>query len=170
MKENKRAEFLNIINKNPDIKVSHLRSKNENLYYWLKKYDKEWYKKNSNYSSAKVRFKLWDERDEKYLPLAKEAVKGMKKGYPIRITFNSVGSSLGITTWLYSRNMLKTTAYLDSEVEEIDDFWIRRLRWTIVQIEDDVVHPSKWDIINLSGISIQKFEKLKEQLPELKSL
>jgi hypothetical protein len=169
-RENKRKEFLSIINDKPDLKVSHFRRDNDNLYSWFQKYDKDWYYKNKKFASSRVNTKLWEERDQKYLPLVQEVVERMKKDYPMRITYNSVGGDLGISTWLYSKNMINTTAYLDSEVEKIDDFWIRRLRWAIAQIENDLIHPYKWDIINLSGISIKKFEKLKEQFSELKNL
>lgn len=161
---------MSIINDKPDLKVSHFRRDNDNLYSWFQKYDKDWYYKNKKFASSRVNTKLWEERDQKYLPLVQEVVERMKKDYPMRITYNSVGGDLGISTWLYSKNMINTTAYLDSEVEKIDDFWIRRLRWAIAQIENDLIHPYKWDIINLSGISIKKFEKLKEQFSELKNL
>ena len=170
LRENKRKEFLNIIKDKPDIKVSHFRRENDNLYSWLQRYDKEWYEKNNKFIPSKVKFRMWEERDKQYLPLVKEIIEKMKEGYPIRITYNSVGGALGINNWLYSRNMVKTTAYLDSQVEKLDDFWIRRLKWAIRQLDDEIIDFSKWDIINISGIDIYAFDRLKEYLPELKNL
>lgn len=59
---------------------------------------------------------------------------------------------------------------MDSQVDKINDFWIRRLKWAILHVEDDITNFSKSDIIKLSGVSFHRFEQLKNHLPELENL
>lgn len=64
----------------------------------------------------------WEKRDEECLELAKEAVK--------RILTKKV-SQIGAGRWFEMKRLVKTHKYLEEVSEDINNFRIRKIRWTI---------------------------------------
>ena len=68
----------------------------------------------------------------------KEVVREMKEGKPERITWTTIGSKLGISGWLSRRKdkLPLTTEYINSVVESLQEFQIRKIKWAVDELEE----------------------------------
>jgi len=96
----------------------------------------------------------WDKRDAELLPKVKEVIKEMKEGKPERITWSTIGGKLGISGWLSKRKekLPLTKAYIDSELESLEEFHIRKIKWGIEELERQGKEMTLWNLAETAGV------------------
>lgn len=136
-REEYRKKWLELHAQYPDKSSNQIRRNNDGLYAWLKKYDSEWLEQNYRRVKTNVNSVDWAKRDAELLPQVKEVVKEMKEGKPERITWTTIGSKLGISGWLSKKKekLPLTREYIDSVVESMEEFHIRKIKWGIEELE-----------------------------------
>jgi hypothetical protein len=78
----------------------------------------------------------------------------MKCGKPERITWSTLGNKLGICGWLSKEKdkLLLTKDYIESEIETLEEFHTRRIKWAISEVEMKGQQVTKWKLIEVSGV------------------
>src|SRR5699024_9429763 len=132
----RRQQWLQLIAENPEAKRTDLKELGKGLYTWITRHDWDWYDDvtpKPNRSSKRINKEDWMEKDKKYLKLVKEAHKAIlnTEGKPIRVTPTAIRNKIGAGTWLRNTNLIKTNEYLKDNLEEIDYFRIRKIKWAI---------------------------------------
>ncbi len=132
----KREEWLKLIENNPGANRSELKEIGKGLHTYVYTYDREWYDKvTPKGKPGRMGGETvdWEKRDEECLQLSKKAVPKIlnRDGKPIRIGVESIRREIGVRNWFYDKRLIKTYEYIDSVVEDIDSYRIRKIRWAI---------------------------------------
>ncbi|MEG0774396.1 TnsD family Tn7-like transposition protein [Clostridium sp.] len=125
-------------------------------YTWLSRYDRKWLDENSPLKRTYGYSKRinWEKRDEELLKKVTEVIKSMYNSTekPERITIGAVGRKIGKAYLLqkYTDIMPKTKAYLNEQVETVEDFQERRINW----VRENLVKngESEWIIRRKAGV------------------
>ncbi|GBF12602.1 TnsD family Tn7-like transposition protein [Tepidibacillus sp. HK-1] len=134
--EERRKEWLKLIEKNPGLNRSQLKRIGKGLHTWIYLNDRDWYDKvTPKLVERKKKAELidWEKRDEKCLALAKKAVKELYqvKGKPIRINRENIRRAIGLKRWFYHEKHIKTNRFLEEVTEDIESYRIRKIKWAI---------------------------------------
>lgn len=155
----KKKEWLDLIKQYPDKSKTELRELNRAVYAWLYRNDKVWLNMNSPISSAKKTINKrvnWDERDEEILKEVKVAIDEILKreGKPKRLTISSIGKQIGKLSLLQKHidKMGKTKAYIEDNVESIEDYQQRRIEWAIDELKKEGDEIKEWKVMRMAGI------------------
>lgn len=173
-REHKRKEWLSIINNNHGVNRTNLRNMARNTYYWLNKYDKEWF---LNHCPRPVPKKQpsnridWNKRDQDMAEKVREVAEQIrnKDGKPIRVSSEEVFRELGENkihgaAW---ERMPLTHATLNNLTESFIEFDLRRVRWAINAIQEKNISPTKWRIFEITGGKrIRIFKTIEENYKE----
>jgi len=167
-RERLREKWLELHAQYPDKSSSQIRKNNDGVYAWLKRYDSEWMEENYRRIKTVVNIVDWDKRDAELLPKVKEVIKEMKEGKPERITWSTVGGKLGISGWLSKRKekLPLTKAYIDSELESLEEFHIRKIKWGIEEIDRQGKEMTLWNLVETAGVKPGYMEKVQEKIKE----
>lgn len=169
MKLNKEL-WLRLRKENPDKSRYDLKDKEEVIFRWLLKYDKEWLFDKSELNPGKTSRldELWASRDALYIGKVKEIVEEMKGG-PIRITVSAIGSKLGIKGWLSKgyKNMPMINDYLKDQVETIKEFHIRRIKWALDEMEREEIDINKSKLIEISGVNNKYIMRMENEVRKI---
>ncbi|CAK7029809.1 TnsD family Tn7-like transposition protein [Tissierella sp.] len=167
--KNARERWLDLMKKNPKLSRNNLKKLDEGVYTWLIRHDNEWL--DNNAPTIKNQYKPidWNQRDEELLPQVKEVVIRMQEGKPERIRWTTLGGKLGINGWFSKRKdkLPKVKAYLDSIEETLQDFHIRKIKWTIEELESEGVSISKWKLIEKSGVNARYIADIKDRVSQV---
>lgn len=168
-REEFRRKWLQLHAEYADISSNQIRRKNDGLYSWLKKYDKEWIEENYRRIKRVVNTVDWDKRDTELLPQVKEVVIEMKEGKPERITWTTIGSKLGISGWLSKRKekLPLIKAYIESQVETIEEFHIRKIKWAIDELEKQEKPMTLWNLAETAGVKPRYIESNNKEVREI---
>lgn len=160
----------------PNENKTFIRAQDRATYTWLHKYDNQWLKENSPCKNAGVRTVQvvdWNERDDEILLLVKEVVKELKhsKDKPMRITKTLVAKKINKVT-LIQRNLdrlPKTKDFLYSNLESLEEFQLRRVRWAIRELskKDEV---NEWDVIIMAGLSKKFYKNIRNYIRDISIL
>jgi hypothetical protein len=155
----KRKEWLELIKQYPDKSKTELRELNRAVYAWLYRNDRAWLNVNSPISSAKKTINKrvnWQERDEEILREVIVAIDEILKseGKPRRLTISSIGKQIGKLSLLQKHidKMPKTKAYIENNVESIEDYQQRRIEWAIDELKKEGNEIKEWKVIRKAGI------------------
>jgi hypothetical protein len=169
VENNKKNEWLTLIQQYPDKSKTELRKLKPALYTWLYRNCKEWLSENSpkkvefRYENSRVN---WEERDNKILMLAREKVQEILKreGKPKRITISIIGSELGIRPLLgkHLDKLPMTEKYLNEQTESITEFQHRRIDWAIKELNEEGKVKELWRVYRKAGIRKEYQDELKE--------
>jgi transposase len=153
-REKFRKKWLQLHAQHADISSNQIRRNNDGLYTWLKKYDSEWLEQNYRRIQTVVNTVDWAKRDAELLPKVKEVIKEMKEGKPERITWTTIGSRLGISGWLSKKKekLPLTKAYIESVVESMEEFHIRKIKWAIEELERQGKQITLWNLAETAGV------------------
>jgi len=167
-REEFRRKWLQLHVQYPDKSSNKIRRNNDGLYAWLKKYDGKWLEGNYRRIKTSVNTVDWAKRDAELLPKVKKVVKEMKEGKPERITWSTVGGKLGISGWLSKRKekLPLTKAYIDSELESLEEFHIRKIKWGIEEIDRQGKEMTLWNLVETAGVKPGYMEKVQEKIKE----
>lgn len=81
----------------------------------------------------------WHERDRQILSQVQDAVRSLLvTNEPERISFSRVGKTIGLLGLLEKHldQMPITKAYLESVVETVEEFQMRRIKWAIHKLDE----------------------------------
>lgn len=146
---------------NPQLSSNKLREKSQGLHRWLTRYDIDWLRENNRKGKRTNNVINWDKRDIELLEEVKKVVLNMKSGKPERISWATIGNKLGIGGWLSKKKdkLPLTKDYIESEIEVLDDFHIRRIKWAIAELETEGQQVTKWKLIEVSGVKHRYWTK-----------
>lgn len=149
-----REKWLELLQQNPELSSNKLREKSQGLHRWLTKYDIDWLRENSRKGKRTNNVIDWDKRDIELLEEVKQVVSNMKCGKPERISWTTIGNKLGIGGWLSKKKdkLPLTKDYIESEIETVEEFHIRRIKWAIAELEMEGQQITKWKVIDVSGV------------------
>ena len=109
----------------------------------------------------------WNGRDKEILAQAKSAVKQLlQKDKLAEITISSTELSIGLKALLEKHldKLPRTKEYLESIVETVEDFQIRRIEWAIAELEKRGEEIKEWKIFKLAGLRSNCTEKVKQAI------
>lgn len=168
-RERLREKWLELHAQYPDKSSSQIRKNNDGVYAWLKRYDSEWMEENYRRIKTVVNTVDWDKRDVELLPKVKEVIKEMKEGKPERITWSTIGGKLGISGWLSKRKekLPLTKAYIDSELESLEEFHIRKIKWGIEELERQGKEITLWNIAETACVKPRYMEGIYKEIKQI---
>lgn len=111
----------------------------------------------------------WAKRDAELLLQVKEVEKGMKEDKPERITWTTIGSKLGISGWLSKKKekLPLTKAYIESEVESIEEFHIRKIKWSIEELEMQGKEMTLWNLAETAGVKPRYMKSISKEIEDI---
>lgn len=156
-----RVQWLKLLQENSEMSSNQIRKSNEGLYSWLTRYDNEWLHVNFRKVSRLYSRVDWQKRDEGLLVKVKAVIEEMQQGKPQRICWTTVAGKLGVAGWLSKRKdkLPLTKAYIDSQVESIMDFQIRKIEWAVTELKCQGKEITIWNLIETAGVK-QNYIKL----------
>jgi len=165
-REECRNKWLELHAQYPDKSSNQIRRNNDGLYAWLKKYDSEWLEQNYRRIKTVVNTVDWAKRDVELLSQVKEVVREMKEGKPERITWTTIGSKLGISGWLSRRKdkLPLTTEYINSVVESLQEFQIRKIKWAVDELEREGKDVKLWALVEKAGVKPRYMKALSQEI------
>ncbi len=164
-----REKWTELHSQYPDKSSNQIRKNNDGVYAWLKKYDSEWMEEHYRRINNKVNYFDWSERDAELLPQVKEVVKEMKEGKPEKITWTTIGSKLGISGWLSKRKekLPLTKEYIESELESLEEYHIRKIKWGIEELERQEKEITLWNIVETAGVKPRYMQVIRTEIIEM---
>lgn len=178
LKQNNLIKFKNallkIIDENPGITRKRIKNIARYPYCYLFKNDPEWFEKNMpktvwGRSSPYISDKNgdWEDFDEKLLAqLVAAHLELLNKSKPVRVTYTRLCDMVAKRTTIYENlyRLPKTREFLNSVIETIEDFQIRRLRKVCedLYIERGKLHKSY--IVAKAGLTRGYSDKVKKEI------
>jgi len=124
---------------NPMARRTELRIIDSKAQQWLSKHDWDWYDQNSPPSKKAV--PMWADSDDVYLERVKTAVQQIRDspGKPGHISVSAIGRKAGITKpamRLMSDMLPKTKAYVTANIETLEEWQKRKIKWAVQQMRE----------------------------------
>ena len=165
-RERLREKWLELHAQYPNKSSSQIRRNNDGVYAWLKRYDSEWMEENYRRIKTVVNTVDWDKRDAELLPQVKEVVKEMREGKPERITWTTIGSKLGISGWLSKKKekLPLVKAYIESQVESMEEFHVRKIKWGIEELERQGKEMTLWNLVETAGVKPGYMKSISQEI------
>lgn len=164
-KQRYRDRWTLLMKEYPNYSKTALREEDRSAYRWLYKYDNEWLKKNSPKKKAGQRKNNiidWEKRDKAVLEMLKKAVEELKKydGKPVRITVTKLGKMINAETLLQKHidKLPECKLFVEENIESIEEFQKRRIKWASKEIDKEDKVYSKWDVLRKAGVGSYKEE------------
>lgn len=158
-KQQYRDKWLKLESENPTMTKTQIRYMDNGAFAWLNKKDKQWLKDNSPEAEAKAYINkrvAWEQRDLDILKKARQIVKELLSTAekPERITISRIGKLIGAQALLEKHidKLPKMKKYLNSVVEDIEVFQIRRIKWAAREMLNNGEHLKVWALKRKSGI------------------
>ncbi|MEM7553347.1 MAG: TnsD family transposase [Cyanobacteria bacterium P01_A01_bin.84] len=158
IKRQKRNIWLKLQQEHPKLSKTELRKLAPDIYAWLYRRDRTWLNNNSpklRQAKPLIGKVDWSIRDEQILiQVQNEVSKLLDKDKPVRITISRVGVGIGLKVMLEKSldKLPKTKAYLESVLETVEDFQIRRVEWAIAKLENRGEEVKEWKVLRLAGL------------------
>lgn len=149
-------------NEYSNLSRTQLRNLIQKEYTWLYRHDRMWL-----YNNLPKRMKVknndykcntrvnWDKRDTEILDMIQNAYKQvMKNNKLVRVTKSLLSRLIGKSTLLnnYLDKLPQTKQYINSIVETINDFQIRRLEIISKKVYNEKGYLSKWQVVRKAGL------------------
>lgn len=159
--EEYRAEWLNLLQANPEIGIKKLRSKVPGVYTWLYRHDRAWLKEHAPVRARKNKpsnYRVnWLERDVQLAEETKVAALYLKNlpGRPTRITISAIGRRVGQTAILQQHldKLPRTAEVLREHIESREAYAVRRVGWVVKDYQRRNIFPAKWQLIEDAGVT-----------------
>jgi hypothetical protein len=89
-------------------------------------------------------------------------------GKPIRITMSKVAKAIGQLALIEQHldRMPLTKTYLDSVIESIEEYQIRRVRWAAETLDHRGESVDRWKVIRMAGLKPDYSEKVERAVDE----
>ncbi|MBD2340122.1 TniQ family protein [Calothrix sp. FACHB-156] len=155
-----RQQWLELIEANPEVGRTQLRSKAPAIYAQLYKYDKNWLLEHlpppiKNNGTVDVD---WNNRDAETLEAVKIAAQRLKQDVnrPIWISKTAIANSLEhpASSWVKKHlTKLPQTAKVLTEMSETrEEFAVRRVQWAANSFDQENICPQKWQLVRRAGL------------------
>lgn len=153
-----RADWVVLVNDNPDYSVTRLKTLKPRLYAWLYRNDYEWIMQNSpkRLRSVKINERIdWIERDKRLVKEVQKVHADLILMTPLtRITISKISTLLRRRTMMQMHldKLPRTKKIIEQSVETVEQFQCRRVRWAakvLVLKNEDL---SDWKIRRLAGL------------------
>ncbi len=170
IKRQKRSAWLNLQQENLKLSKTEIRKLAPDDYAWFYRRDRNWLNNNSpklKQPKASVNKVDWNVWDGEILAQAQSAIAILlQKEKPVRITISRIGSSLGLKALLEKHldKLPQTKACLESMTETVEDFQIRRIKWTIAKLDRQGEEIKEWKISRLAGLPEDLSDRVREYL------
>lgn len=171
--DDERTEYRNrwrqLIKEHPKAIRTELILIESKTYTWLRKNDLDWYEKQS--PPVQYVYTDWATKDKEYFPIIKAAIEVLRntEGRPCRITKGTIIRSTGMHL-LNRKKALKclplTSAYLAENLESIEHWRKRKIRWAVKTIYEQSGRLSMSQILIKSAISKKCFASLEDYASE----
>jgi hypothetical protein len=101
----------------------------------------------------------------------KEVIKEMKEGKPERITWTTIGSKLGISGWLSKKKekLPMTKSYIESELESMEEYHIRKIKWGIEELEKQGKEMTLWNLAETAGVKPRYMKVISKEIQDILS-
>lgn len=156
--ENNRAAWLQARKSYPRLSKTELRKKNPAVFARLYRSDRKWLEQNSpknNRTNNGNQTVNWAQRDEQILVSAEKVIKMLRGQTPlVRITVGSAAKKLGLRA-LLEKHLDKTPltkAFLLSQVESVEEFQIRRVRFAAQELSARNANIKVWEVFRAAGL------------------
>ena len=166
-----RAEWMLLVGEHQEYSIQEIRHLNQALYAWLYRHDRDWLvehiprRPRTNTGSMHVD---WGKRDEELLEEVRSAAEDIMRldGKPVRITPSRIGKMTGKLAILqrYLGRLPKTNAYLNSVVETVEQYQLRRVHWAIRSLEDEGHEPVWWRVAKKAGLDERSTVRLRSHM------
>lgn len=170
--EQRRQQWLNIIEENSYCTRSQLKQIGGATYTWIVRYDKEWYEevtpKNQRVATGRSGGRYYTISEEEALDKVKKAIQTLRAydGKPIRITYSAIKREAGITLKLKNDKFKQVYDYIQTNIEQLEEYRIRKIKWAIeelIQI-DCKITPYKVELkAGFNGKKAKEVKKLIEK-------
>lgn len=153
-----REDWMTLQAQNPEASKTPLRKLAPATYIWLYRNDKEWLNQNSpalQVAVPSVGRVNWQERDQQVLSQVQDGVRSLiNADTPERISISRVGRTIGLLALLEKHldQMPLTKAYLESVVETVEDFQMRRIKWAIKRLDECGEEIMRWKVIRVAAL------------------
>ncbi|MEL6439083.1 MAG: TnsD family transposase [Cyanobacteria bacterium J06621_8] len=156
--QEKKDIWLKLQQDNPKSSKTEVRKLAPDVYAWLYRHERQWLNNNSpklQKPKASVNRVDWNVRDREILEQTKNIVKKLQQeDKPVRITVGRIGSCLGLKG-LFDKHLNKlpqTRIYLESAMETVEDFQIRRIDWAVEELDKQGEEVMEWKILKLASL------------------
>jgi Tn7-like transposition protein D/TniQ len=169
-KQNYRNQWVYTVNINEGVSVTEIRLKNQKLYMWLYRNDKDWLRFNSptikkgNRNNLKLRVD-WKKRDARIAARVESIVSNIlkEKNPPIKITKNEIGRRLGkLSSFIKNLdNLPMTLKVVNQSLETTEQYQIRRIKCVAEKMRRTSASIKEWQVIRAAGLKSKYAVKLK---------
>jgi len=153
-----RQNWMALQVQNPEASKTTLRKLVPATYIWLYRNDREWLNQNSPTLQVAVPSVVrvdWHERDQQILAQVQDAVRSLLKAdIPEKISISRVGKTIGLLALLEKHldQMPLTKAYLESVVETVEEFQMRRIKWAIKLLDECGEEIMRWKVVRVAAL------------------
>jgi transposase-like protein len=169
----RRKRWLRLIGKHPGLIRKDLYRRAPQDFMWLYRYDRMWLwdhlpkalpkKKNGD------RRVDWRQRDRTLHQDVIHAAQEIRQqpGKPVRVTARAISDRIGSPGILIRgclQNLPQTSAVLESVVESVEDFQVRRVRYTAAKLRDEGKPLAIWRILKMVGIEPGYTERVADEI------
>lgn len=90
----------------------------------------------------------------------------MKTGKPERITWLTIGSKLGINGSITKSidKLPMTKAYVEPELESLEQYHMRRIKWGIEELERQGKAVTYWNLSDISGVKPWYMKNVQDEI------
>lgn len=109
----------------------------------------------------------WAEIDHDWVVRLNELIPIIRQeSPPIRITVAELERRADQRGWLLKRRhrLPQTMAFLERTVESVEDFQLRRIRWTIAELEQDGCPVKAWQVMRKAGLHSDSLGRINAEL------
>jgi hypothetical protein len=156
--ENSRTVWLKARKDYPALSKTALRKKFPADFIRLYRNDRKWLEQNSPKRKQFIvenKRVNWAERDGRILISVQNTVRILQQQTPpVRITIGNVGRILGLRALLekHLNKLPHTKAFFLSQIESVEQFQIRRIRWSAQELFARNSIVKVWEVMRFAGI------------------
>jgi len=171
-KEKYRREWLKAQKDFPLLSKTELRKLCPSVFMWLYRNDSKWLKAHSPQKRKIIKLNErvdWEKRDIQILKLSEICfAKLIEQDPPLRITVSNIGKKIGYQTILEKKlhKLPKTKQFYESNIETIEEFQIRRIKWAISKLITKDELPKPWKVVRLTGLKKDAANRLSSHIEQ----
>lgn len=170
-REDKREQWLMLIEENPEASRSKLKEKEGALHSWLFRYDREWYESVTPLYKKKPERKdktNYHALDKQFLEIIKRAVVELRstEKKPIRVTYNSIKRQSKLNIQIKNGKYPLSYAYIQEVAEDIESFRKRKIKWAIAELCREGIAPTEYKVQLKAGFGgySSNISEIREQI------
>ncbi|MCG7377355.1 TnsD family transposase [Paenibacillus sp. ACRSA] len=167
-----RERWRSLIEKNPKLTINELRKIDNAAYTWLRRHDQRWIEEVSPEKQKPVATQSridWGTRDQEILQILKSKFEEMnKEDKPIRLTKTRILTMASLLDKLQHLDKLPLSKkYLDSIVEDKDQFQMRRLRWAAKKLEESGGPITRGTLLKKAVLNVNRSSLVNSEIDKL---